>query len=194
MIPRLVIASKNRDKLVEMESVLGETGLVGEFVRDLDWPDVEETGETLEENALLKARAVTDAVGLPSVSDDTGLEVEALGGQPGVHTARYAGPDASYQDNVTLLLEQLEGMEDRRARFKTVVAIVMPDGWETVADGTLEGVIAPAPRGDLGFGYDPVFEVDGQTLSEMGIEEKNRLSHRARALRSLAGLLGAQAP
>lgn len=194
MIPRLVLASKNRDKLLEMESVLEATGLVGEFVKGLDWPDVEETGETLEENALLKARAVAEAVGLPSVADDTGLEVAALGGRPGVHTARYAGPHASYDDNMALLLDQLEGMRDRRARFKTVVAIVMPDGSDSVAEGVLDGVIAAAPRGRGGFGYDPVFEVDGKTLSEMGVEEKNRLSHRARALRSLAGSLGAIEP
>lgn len=194
MIPRLVIGSKNRDKVEEIEAVLAETGLVGEIVRDLDWPDVEETGDTLEDNALLKARAVTEAVGLPSVADDTGLEVSALGGRPGVRTARYAGPEATYDDNVRLLLDELEGIGDRRARFRTVVAIVMPDGWETVAEGSLDGVIAGAPRGSGGFGYDPVFEVEGRTLSEMGIQQKNKLSHRARALRALAESLGAAPP
>ena len=194
MIPRLVIGSKNRDKVEELESVLAATGLVGEIVRGLDWPDVEETGDTLEDNALLKARAVTEAVGLPSVADDTGLEVLALGGRPGVRTARYAGPEASYADNVRLLLDELEGIGDRRARFKTVVAIVTPDGWETVAEGSLDGVIAEAPRGSGGFGYDPVFEVEGRTLSEMGVEHKNMLSHRARALRALAESLGAAPP
>lgn len=186
----MAIASKNRDKIAEIEVVLAETGLVGEFVRGLEWPDVEETGATLEENALLKARAVTDAVGLPSVADDTGLEVVALGGRPGVHTSRYAGPEATYADNVQLLLEELEGIEDRRATFKTVVALVMPDGSELVAEGTLDGLIADIPKGSFGFGYDPVFEVDGKTLSEMGVEDKNRLSHRARALRNLAASLG----
>ena len=194
MIPRLVIGSKNRDKVEELESVLAATGLVGEIVRGLDWPDVEETGDTLEDNAVLKARAVTEAVGLPSVADDTGLEVLALGGRPGVRTARYAGPEASYADNVRLLLDELEGIGDRRARFKTVVAIVTPDGWETVAEGSLDGVIAEAPRGSGGFGYDPVFEVEGRTLSEMGVEHKNMLSHRARALRALAESLGAAPP
>jgi XTP/dITP diphosphohydrolase len=190
VIPRLVVASKNPDKIQEIEEVLGETGLAGEIVRGLDWPDVEETGETLEENALLKARAVMEAVGLPAVADDTGLEVAALGGLPGVRTARYAGEEATYSDNVDLLLRELEGVEDRRAWFRTAVALVMPDNSEIVVDGALEGVIASSARGSGGFGYDPVFEVEGRTLSEMGVAEKNQLSHRARALRSLASVFG----
>jgi XTP/dITP diphosphohydrolase len=189
MIPRLVVASKNPDKIMEIEEVLDETGLAGEIVRGLDWPEVEETGETLEENALLKARAVVEVVGLPAVADDTGLEVTALGGRPGVRTARYAGEDATYADNVDLLLREMEGVEDRRAWFRTAVALVLPDNTEFVADGALEGVIATSARGSGGFGYDPVFEVEGITLSEMGMAEKNKLSHRARALRSLAGTL-----
>jgi XTP/dITP diphosphohydrolase len=189
MIPRLVVASKNRDKITEIEEVLGETALAGEVVTGLDWPEVEETGDTLEENALLKARAVMEAVGLPAVADDTGLEVLALGGEPGVKTARFAGEDASYSDNVRLLLEKLDGVEDRRARFRTAVALVMPDDSAVVVDGALDGVIADSARGSGGFGYDPVFEVDGKTLSEMGIDEKNRISHRARALRALADAL-----
>jgi XTP/dITP diphosphohydrolase len=190
VIPRLVVASKNPDKIQEIEEVLGETGLAGEIVRGLDWPDVEETGETLEENALLKARAVMEAVGLPAVADDTGLEVAALGGLPGVRTARYAGEEATYADNVDLLLRELDGVEDRRAWFRTAVALVMPDNSEIVVDGALEGVIASSARGSGGFGYDPVFEVEGRTLSEMGVAEKNQLSHRARALRSLASVFG----
>jgi XTP/dITP diphosphohydrolase len=192
VISRLVVASKNRDKIGEIEAVLGELGLVGEIVRGLDWPDVDETGGTLEENALLKARAVMEAVGLPAAADDTGLEVAALGGAPGVETARYAGPDASYSDNVRRLLRELEGVEQRDARFRTVVALVMPDGEEVVAEGVLDGFIAAAPRGNGGFGYDPVFEVDGITLSEMGVEKKNTLSHRTKALQSLAEMLGSR--
>ncbi len=165
-------------------------GLAGEIVRGLDWPDVEETGDTLEENALLKARAVMEAVGLPAVADDTGLEVFALGGLPGVRTARFAGPGASYRDNVELLLKRLDGAEDRRAQFRTAVALVMPDGSEILVDGALDGVITESPRGDGGFGYDPVFEVEDRTLSEMGLAEKNTLSHRARALRALAEAVG----
>ncbi|MGH8948152.1 MAG: RdgB/HAM1 family non-canonical purine NTP pyrophosphatase [Acidimicrobiia bacterium] len=190
MIPRLVVASKNPDKVAEIEDVLGEVGLAGEVVRGLDWPDVEETGDTLEENALLKARAVAEAVGLPALADDTGLEVSSLGGLPGVRTARFAGPGASYRDNVELLLKEMEGVEDRRAQFRTAVALVMPDGSEMVVDGVLDGVIAGSPRGDGGFGYDPVFEVEDRTLSEMGVAQKNTLSHRARALRALAEALG----
>lgn len=191
MIPRLVVASKNPDKVSEIEEVLTATGLVDEIVDGLEWPDVEETGETLEANALLKARFVMDAVGLPAVADDTGLEVRALGGAPGVNTARYAGPDATYAENVDLLLRELTGMGDRSARFVTVIALAMPDGVELAVEGALEGVIAREPRGRGGFGYDPVFEVDGMTLSEMGVEMKNQLSHRARAIRSLAAALGA---
>jgi len=190
VIPRLVVASKNPDKITEIEDVLESLGLCQEIVRGLDWPEVEETGHSLEDNALLKARAVSAIVGLPVVADDTGLEVAALGGRPGVNTARYAGVRASYEDNVTLLLGQLEGVTDRRARFRTVVALVFPDGVEVVAEGTVDGVITLDRRGEKGFGYDPVFEVDGRTLAEMSLLDKNQLSHRARALRALATMFG----
>ncbi len=190
MIPRLVVASKNSDKITEIEDVLGPLGVTEEIVRGLDWPDVEETGHTLKENALLKARVVSVAVGLPAVADDTGLEVAALGGRPGVNTARFAGENASYSENVVLLLDEMEGILDRRARFRTVVALVFPDGVELVAEGSVDGVITLERRGDQGFGYDPVFEVDGRTLAELSLTEKNRLSHRARALRALAVALG----
>ncbi|MEX1126873.1 MAG: RdgB/HAM1 family non-canonical purine NTP pyrophosphatase [Acidimicrobiia bacterium] len=189
MIPRLVVASKNPDKITEIEDVLDPLAVAGEIVLGLDWPQIEETGATLEENALLKARAVAEAVGLPAVADDTGLEVEALGGRPGVSTARFAGPMASYAENVSLLLREMEGVEDRRASFRTVVALVFPDGVEVVAEGSVDGVITTERRGGGGFGYDPVFEVDGRTLAEMSLDEKNRLSHRARALRALAAVL-----
>ena len=190
MIPRLVVASKNPDKISEIEEILRSLSLTDEIVRGLDWPDIEETGRTLKENALIKARAVVEFTGLPVVADDTGLEVDALGGGPGVNTARYAGPGASYEDNVVRLLESMEGVEDRTARFRTVVALVMPDGVEVIAEGSVEGVITKERRGGGGFGYDPVFEVDGQTLAEMTAEDKNALSHRARALRALAASLG----
>lgn len=191
MIPRLVIASKNPDKIAEIEEVLSESTLAREIVAGLDWVDVEETGETLEENALMKGRAVAEATGLPSLADDTGLEVASLDGAPGVHTARFAGIEATYADNVAKLLESLEGESDRSARFRTVVALVFPDGVEVMADGTVDGVIAETARGANGFGYDPVFEVGSRTLAEMSIGEKNELSHRARALRSLVESLGA---
>ncbi|HEX7098006.1 MAG TPA: RdgB/HAM1 family non-canonical purine NTP pyrophosphatase [Acidimicrobiia bacterium] len=190
MIPRLVIATKNAGKREEMTAILEEMGVVDEVVTGLDWPDVEEVGETLEQNALLKARAVVESTGLPALADDTGLEVDALGGAPGVHTARYAGPEATYDDNNRKLLQELEGVANRRARFVTVVALVFPDGEYVTAEGSVEGRIAEEPRGERGFGYDPVFEIDGRTYAEMSLEEKNRFSHRARALTALGKALG----
>lgn len=190
MIPRLVIASMNDDKITEIESVLTHAGLADAVVRGLAWPEVDETGSTLEENALLKARVVAEVTGLPALGDDTGLEVAALDGRPGVHTARYAGESASYEDNYRKLLDEMSGMESRDASFRTVVALVFPDGSEIVASGQLDGVIAGEPRGSFGFGYDPVFEVAGKTLGEIPENEKNKMSHRARALRSLITELG----
>lgn len=189
MIERLVVASKNPDKIAEIEAVLAETRLTKEIVTGLDWPGVEEVGTSLEENAILKARSVATAIGLPALADDTGLEVEALGGSPGVNTARYAGPEATYGENVAKLLAALSEVTDRRARFRTVVAVAFPDGRVIAAEGRLDGRIALEPRGSSGFGYDPVFEVDGRTLAEMDPLEKNRLSHRAKALSALVDVL-----
>ena len=188
-IERLVVASKNEDKLGEIEAVLLGLGLVKEVVAGLDWPDIEETEPTLEGNALLKARTVAAVTGLPCLADDTGLEVAALDGAPGVRSARFAGETASYADNVRALLEKLAGISDRSARFRTVMALVIPGGWEVVAQGVLEGLIIDTPRGDTGFGYDPVFDVGGRTLAELAAVEKNAISHRGRALRALADKL-----
>lgn len=188
-IERLVVASKNEDKLGEIEAVLLGLGLVTEIVVGLEWPDIEETEATLEGNALLKARAVAAATGLPSLADDTGLEVAALDGAPGVRSARFAGEQASYSDNVRALLIQLAGLADRSARFRTVMALVIPGRQEIVAEGVLDGTIIDEPRGDSGFGYDPVFDVGGRTLAELAAAEKNAISHRGRALRALAGKL-----
>jgi len=187
---RLVAATKNPDKAREVRAVLAVVAPEVELVEGLGWPDVEESGGTLEENALLKARAVAAATGLPALADDTGLEVAALGGAPGVHTARYAGPGAGYAANRRALLAALEGVADRRARFRTVVALVVPGGGEVMAEGVLEGRITTGERGSGGFGYDPVFEVEGRTLAEMGEDHKNRISHRARALAALAAAPG----
>jgi XTP/dITP diphosphohydrolase len=185
-----VIASKNPDKVSEMEVVLAGLGLVGEIVRDLDWSDVEETEPTLEGNALLKARAVAAVTGLPAVADDTGLEVDALDGAPGVWSARFAGPDATYADNVNKLLSELGDRPDRTARFRTVIGLVDPvSGSEWVAGGVVEGEIVFEPRGVYGFGYDPVFQVGDRTLGEMTAEEKSQISHRALALQALASRL-----
>lgn len=194
LIDRAVAASKNPDKIAEMESILAAAGVVGEMVRGLEWPDVIEDAPTLEGNALLKARRAAEATGLAAIADDTGLEVAALGGAPGVYTARFAGPDAAYEDNTAALLEALAETTERSARFRTVAAAVLPDGREIVAEGVLEGRIAVRPRGSGGFGYDPVFEAAGRTLAEMTPEEKNRISHRAEAVRALADALGALRP
>ena len=182
MIPRAVVASKNPDKILEIAELL--EGVVGELVTDLVWDDVIEDADTLAGNALLKAAAVFAATGLPAIGDDTGLFVEALDGRPGVHTARYAGPDATYEDNVTKMLAELSGRDDRQAEFRTAMAYVDTDR-EIVVEGVLRGRISEVRRGSGGFGYDPIFEVDGSTLSEMGRSQKQRLSHRARAIRAL---------
>ena len=190
MIPRLVVATKNPDKVIEIEHALSSTGLVEEIVKGLAWPEVAELGSTLEENALLKARAVAETTGLPAIADDTGLEVAALGNGPGVQTSRFAGPKATYDENVDKMLSIMVGVEDRRARFRTVIALAFPDGVEITAEGVVEGVITSARRGVGGFGYDPVFEVNGRTLAELTEVEKNELSHRGRAIRALVETLG----
>ncbi|MCE2528942.1 MAG: RdgB/HAM1 family non-canonical purine NTP pyrophosphatase [Acidimicrobiia bacterium] len=192
VIGRAVVASKNPDKIAELETLLTRHGLVADLVRGMDWPDVVEDAPTLEGNALLKARQVARSTGLPSIADDTGLEVEALGGAPGVHTARYSGPDATYRSNVDALLEALRGVEDRRGRFRTVVVAILADGTEVVAEAELVGEITLERRGSSGFGYDPVFAVDGRTLAEMEPQEKDLISHRARAIRALAHALTAR--
>jgi XTP/dITP diphosphohydrolase len=187
---RLVVASKNPDKIAEVEEVLESLGIVDEIVRGLEWPDVEESEPTLAGNALLKAQAVAHATGLPSMADDTGLEVDALGGDPGVNTTRYAGPDATYDDNVSKLLSALERIEERGARFRTAIVVVDPDTGRTwTAEGSLDGVITRSRRGEAGFGYDPIFEVGGRTLAEMTSAEKHEISHRARAIHAMAEVL-----
>jgi XTP/dITP diphosphohydrolase len=188
----LVLATANPDKAAEIRAVLLDAGLAVELVpRPYDVPEVEEDGATLEDNARLKAVALCDATGLPAVADDTGLAVDALGGAPGVHSARYAGEDATYADNVEKLLRELAGVDapERTARFSTVALARWPDGREVAAIGEVEGVIAAAARGEAGFGYDPVFvpvEGDGRTFAEMTAGEKRRVSHRGRAFRTLA--------
>lgn len=189
---RIVVASQNLDKIREVEALLIDLGVGSEVVQGLSWPPIPETEDTLEGNALLKARVVCRFTGLASLADDTGLEVRALDGAPGVHTARFAGPDATYAENVAMLLDRLEGTSDRAATFRTSVALVTPGGEELVTEGVLEGTIALARRGEGGFGYDPVFEVGKRTLAEIPEHEKNRLSHRAMALRALALALEGQ--
>lgn len=186
--PRLVLASANPDKVSEIYEVIG--GLVDLDPRPKGLPEVIESASTLEGNARLKAVAVCEATGRPSVADDTGLEVDALGGAPGVYSARFAGSDASYADNLARLLSEMDEIPvgRRTARFRTVALAHYPDGREVVATGTVEGTISLSARGKGGFGYDPVFvpvEGDGRTFAEMA-EEKHDLSHRGRAFRVLA--------
>ncbi len=185
----VVVATKNPDKIPEIEAMLGAVLPDLVIVRGLDWPEVEETGSTLEENALLKARAAAKATGYSAIGDDTGLEVDALDGAPGVLTARFAGPAASYVENRVALLSALAGVDDRSARFRTAAAFVTPGGAEIVVTGELAGRIAREERGAGGFGYDSLFEVDGETLAEMGVGAKNLISHRAQALAALAEAL-----
>jgi XTP/dITP diphosphohydrolase len=191
-VTKFVLATANPDKAREIAALLSEEAPSLELVaRPPEVPDVDEVGDTLEDNARMKAVALCAATALPAVADDTGLHVDALGGAPGVHSARYAGEDATYADNVQKLLGELDALplEQRSARFATVAVARWPDGLEVAALGEVEGVITTAARGDEGFGYDPVFvplEGDGRTFGEMTAREKQALSHRARAFRTLA--------
>jgi XTP/dITP diphosphohydrolase len=194
MALRLVLATANLDKVREIERIFGEVGSIELIDRPADVADVEETGATLLENARLKAQALVTATGVAAVADDTGLSIDALDGAPGVRSARFAGEHATYSENVGKVLAELDHVAnaDRAARFSTVALVLMPDGSEWSCEGVIEGVIARAPQGSEGFGYDPIFLPqggDGRTFAEMALEEKNALSHRGRAFRSLARLL-----
>jgi len=194
----LVIASANRDKAAEIGAILGAVPGIVLLPRPDDVPDVEETGTTLEANARLKARALCAATGKAAVADDTGLEVEALGGAPGVYSARYSGEGASYADNVAKMLAELTrvGADEtsaRRARVRSVASVAYPDGSEVWVEGAVDGTITPDARGEGGFGYDPIFApdgFDGRTFAQMSAEEKHAISHRGRAFRALAERLG----
>lgn len=195
MTRRVVLATANLDKAREIGTVLADAGLDLELVaRPVDVAEIEESATTLEANARLKAEALRDATGLPALADDTGLEVDALAGAPGVYSARFAGEQATYADNVALVLELLAGSTraSRTARFRTVLVLAAPDGSEVVARGSVEGVITTEPRGTNGFGYDPVFApsgAGGRTFAELAASEKHAISHRGRALRALAARL-----
>lgn len=187
---RVVLATGNKGKLRELRALLEELALEVVPQSDLGVPGVEETGKTFEANALLKARHAARVTGLPALADDSGLEVDALGGRPGVRSARYAGENATDDDNTARLLAELADVpEPRTARYRCVIAYVATadDPNPVLAAGSWEGAIARAPRGDGGFGYDPVFLVGaGQlTAAELPPDEKNSISHRAQALRTL---------
>ena len=192
MAAKVVLATKNPHKVEEILAILGDIpGIEWLTFREISFSDVEEVGETLEENAVLKATAVARETGLPALAEDTGLEVEALGGAPGVRSARFAGEGKDYRANNEKLLRLREGVRNRRARFRTVAVLALPDGrmWKT--EGVLKGKIAEAPRGEHGFGYDPLFVPEGETrtLAEMLPEEKNVISHRRRALEAMRTIL-----
>jgi len=182
---KLLIATRNPDKLREIRAVFDLPGLT--IVSALDYPDipdVEEDGATLDENAVKKAVTLAQATGCTALADDTGLEVDALDGAPGVYSARFAGLQASYAENVEKLLTDLDGVTDRNARFRCVIALADPEGLVGTVEGRCKGLITESRRGEGGFGYDPVFVPEGHThtFSEMSSDEKNTLSHRGRAL------------
>lgn len=193
--PRLVVASGNAGKIAEIAELLRESGWRVERPSDLGLGavDVVETGRSYLENAVAKAVAYVRVAGMPALADDSGLEVDALDGRPGVRSARYGGGGLGDRARWERLLAEMEGVPPRArgARFRAVVALALPGGAVHVREGVVEGRIAPAARGEGGFGYDPVFEVpDGRTMAELGAE-KQRYSHRARAVRAMIPVLGA---
>ena len=183
---RYILASNNKGKLREMKAILAETGaeVVSQSEAGANF-EAEETGETFEENALIKARAACEALHEPAIADDSGLCVDALGGAPGVYSARYGGCKTD-PERVALLLKNLGGEKNRSARFVSCIACVFPNGDVLTARGECPGTITTAPRGDGGFGYDPVFELPGtgKTMAQLTEEEKNAVSHRGRALKA----------
>jgi XTP/dITP diphosphohydrolase len=187
-----VLATGNAGKAAEIEVLLGGVPGLVLLPRPPEVPEPVEDGETLIDNARIKARALVAATGEAAVADDTGLEVDALDGAPGVYTARYAGPDATYDDNIAKLLDALGDTDSRTATWRTVAFVAHPDGSEIWAEGTCTGVITRARRGASGFGYDPIFVPDGgddRTFAELSVPEKNAVSHRGRAFRGLAARL-----
>ncbi len=194
MIRELVLATRNRHKGEELAALLGGLGITIRTLDEFpDAPEVVEDGDTCEANAIKKARTIAEFTGLPAVADDTGLAVDALNGRPGVYAARYAGEDATYEDNCRKLLLELRGVprERRTARFLTVAAIALPSDGIRVAQGILEGEIAEEASGTLGFGYDPLFLIPelGKTLAQLSANEKNTVSHRAKAFIQAKALL-----
>ena len=193
IVSRIVLATRNQDKVKEIQELLSGSKVsivtLNEFP---DAPEVVEDGKTLEENAIKKAKVVSEFTGMPAVADDTGLEVDYLNGEPGVFSSRYSGENATYADNVNKLLEELEGIpwQKRGARFRCVVAFHSNHVTKTV-EGVCEGLIAEQPKGEDGFGYDPVFYVPEYecTFAEMSLELKNQISHRAKAFLKLKTLL-----
>lgn len=191
---KLFLATGNEDKIKEIAAILLGLPIELKTFRDFpELPEVEETGATLRKNAFLKARAYYLATGLPALADDTGLEIDAMGGQPGVYSSRFAGPEATYAENVAKVLGFMQGIraKERKARFRCVIAMVFSPSDERSVEGRLEGSITVVPIGAGGFGYDPIFYVPEleKTLAELSAEQKNRISHRARALEKARPIL-----
>ena len=190
----LVIASKNPGKIKEMRGVLDLPGLQLLTFEDLgDWREPEETGSTFKQNAVIKATELSEMFGRASLADDSGLVVDAIGGQPGIHSSRYAGPEGDADRNIARLLAEMEGipLEQRTARFVCVAALVIPGGGVEITQGECEGLILEKRQGTGGFGYDPVFQPEGfaRSMAELSLEEKNAISHRGKALRAMRQLL-----
>lgn len=191
---RVVLATNNAKKLAELRRVLAAEGIEVLGLADVAaYPEPEETETTFEGNALLKARACVAATGLPALADDSGLAVDALGGMPGVRSARWAGPGASDEENLQLVLRQLADLPDARrtARFVCALALALPDGRTGLTFGEVTGRLAREPQGTNGFGYDPIFRPDGhdRTTAQMSAGEKDAISHRGRAIRAMVPLL-----
>jgi XTP/dITP diphosphohydrolase len=192
-VSAFVLATANRHKVDEMRAILAPYD-VQLFPRPDEVADVDETEDTLEGNALLKARALSKATGEAAIADDTGLFIDALSGRPGVHSARFAGEGVNFSENVKKVLRELKGIDaaDRRAHFRTVIAVAYPNGASWWVDGVLEGSILTGPKGEGGFGYDPIFapvDEGGRSLAELTPAEKNARSHRGYALRALVAAL-----
>lgn len=188
----LLLGTKNEGKLSELRELLADLeGVELLTFHARPFKSVEEIGLTFDANARLKARTIGAETGLPVLAEDAGLEVDALGGEPGVHSARFAGVPVNYERNNTLLLERLAGVRDRKARFIAVAVLCFPDGREFVSEGILTGRIARKLEGEGGFGYDPLFIPDGfsRTLAEMTLVDKNRISHRRRAIEGIKQVL-----
>jgi len=190
MIRDILIATHNPDKLKELEELVNPLKLRLHFLRELPgFYPTEEDQETLQKNAMKKALEAAKYSGLITLADDTGLFIEALNGAPGIMSARFAGNSCSYSDNRQKVLRLLQNIQNRKAYFKTAVALSAPDGIIAVTEGRLEGEITTEERGNNGFGYDSIFAVNGKTYAEMNADEKNRLSHRALAIKSLIPIL-----
>lgn len=187
--PRLVVATRNPGKVREILRIGADWPVTWLTDQDVEWPEVEETGSTYLDNALLKAHSVAQATGEAALADDSGIEVDALGGAPGLRSARYAGANAGEEENRTALLRAVAGVPagGRTARYRAVAAIVWPDGTVISAEGVCEGSLRTKATGSEGFGYDPIFEPAGwdRTMAELSAEEKDRISHRGQALRAL---------